>query len=241
MTGRTWMVLAACAMAACSAADEAPARRTADAAPDSAPAPAAAAEPASAPDGGAGQTVRIHPTLPPNAFALHQSEPGVVDSIVVTAGGQRVQTLRPAENVVPEDAGLQRLSTIDLDYDGYADLALLSTVGMANSRSEYWRFDPGTRRFANAGEMETLTPDSAAHEHTAFNRGGHAGRLWTAARWRWVDGALVAVAEEEQDALGDGERYVHVIRQARGGKMVETRRDTLEGEALRSSPTWAEP
>jgi hypothetical protein len=152
-----------------------------------------------------------------------------------------VQTLRPAENVVPEDAGLQRLSTIDLDYDGYADLALLSTVGMANSRSEYWRFDPRTRRFVNTGEMETLTPDSAAHEHTAFNRGGHAGRLWTAARWRWVDGALVAVAEEEQDALGDGERYVHVIRQARGGKMVETRRDTLEGEELRSSPTWAEP
>ncbi|HYR07417.1 MAG TPA: hypothetical protein VEQ60_06605 [Longimicrobium sp.] len=239
MMRRTGMMLGICALAACSRAEQPPARQTADAAPDSALAPSAPA--AAAPRDSGAATVRIHPTLPPHAFALHEGEPGVVDSIVVSVDGRRVQTLRPRENHVLPDAGAERLSTIDLDFDGYADLALLSVLAMANSTSEYWRFDPAARRFVPAGEFETLTPDSAARELTHYNRGGHGGRLWTAARWRWADTALVLVSEEEQDALGDGERYVHIVRQPRGGRMVEVRRDTLQGEALRSSPSWAEP
>jgi hypothetical protein len=237
---RTWiLMLGVCALAACSRAEPPPAR-TADAAADSASAPPAPAADA-APQADAGQTIHIHPALPPHAFALHESQPGVVDSIVVSVDGRRVQTLRPRENQVLPEAQAERLSTIDLDFDGYADLALLSYVAMANSRSEYWRFDPAARRFVPAGEFETLTPDSAAHELTHFNRGGHGGRMWTAARWRWADTALVVVAEEEQDALEAGERYVHIVRTPRGGKMVETRRDTLEDADLRAGPSWMEP
>jgi hypothetical protein len=240
------MMLGFCALAACSRAEQPPARQTADAAPDSASvasaAPTADAPAADAPyDSAAAWTVRIHPTLPPHTFAVHQEGPEVVDSIVVWVDGRRVQTLRPRENHVIADAETERLSTLDLDFDGYADLALLTMLAMANSTSEYWRFDPAARRFVPAGEFETLTPDSAARELTHYNRGGHGGRLWTAARWRWADTALVLVSEEEQDALGDGERYVHIVRQPRGGRMVEVRRDTLEGEELRSSPSWAEP
>ncbi|HEX6371989.1 MAG TPA: hypothetical protein VF006_23900 [Longimicrobium sp.] len=238
MMRKWWMMLGACALAACSRAEQAPARQTAEA-PDSASAPSG--EAAEVRQAGAGTMIRIHPTLPPHAFALHHGEPGVVDSIVVSVDGRPVQTLRPRENQVPPDAQVERLSTIDLDFDGYADLALLSTLAMANSWSEYWRFDPAARRFVHAGEFETLTPDSATRELTHHNRGGHGGRLWTAARWRWVDTALVRVAEEEQDALGDGERYVHVVRRMEGGKMVEVRRDTLEGDALRAGSTWMEP
>jgi hypothetical protein len=231
------MMLGACALAACSRAKPPPAR-TADAAPDSASAPAAEA---AAPHGDAGQMIRIHPTLPPHAFALHQAQPGVVDSIVVSVDGRRVQTLRPGENQVLPEAQAERLSTLDLDFDGYADLALLSYVAMANSTSQYWRFDPAARRFVPAGELETLTPDSAARELTHFNRGGHGGRMWTAARWRWADTALVRVAEEEQDALEAGERYVHIRRQPRGGKMVDVRRDTLEEPDLHAGPSWMKP
>lgn len=235
---KRWMMLGACVLAACSRTEQAPARQTSDAAPDSAIPHAAEARVAAPAVDGAG--IHIHPTLPPHAVALHQGEPGVVDSIVVSVDGRRVQALRPVENVVPPDAGLERLSTLDLDFDGYADLALLSTIGMANSRSEYWRFDPAARRFVAAGEHETLTPDSAAREHTTYNRGGHAGRLWTAARLRWTDGRLVPVAEEEQTSLGD-ERYVHIRRRHHQGKTIETGRDTLEGEELRAEPSWARP
>lgn len=236
----TWIAGMACALAACSGAgDAAPAAR-ADSTSAAQGAPAAVEATRS---GGAGDTVRIHPTLPPYGFALHPgAEPGVVDSIVVTSAGRRVQTLVPGENLVPPDAGVERLSTIDLDYDGYADLALLGMLAMANSRSQYWRFDPRTRSFADIGEFDTLTPDSAARELTSVNRGGHGGRMWTAARWRWAENRLVPFAEEEQSALDEvGGRYVHIVRRLQDGRMVEVRRDTLEGDAeLRAGPTWME-
>lgn len=241
MIQRMLLMAAACALAACSAPDEAPARQAEGApAAASAPAPRTADSAATAAVSGAGEAIRIHPTLPPHAFTLHQGESSVVDSIVVLVDGRPVQTLRPRENGLPPGTEVERLSTIDLDFDGYADLAFLSGVAMANSRSEYWRFDPRTRRFVAAGEFETLTPDPAARELAHFNRGGHGGRMWTAARWRWADTALVPVAEEEQDALGD-DRYVHITRRHQGGRMVEVRRDTVEGAALRTGPSWMEP
>lgn len=111
------------------------------------------------------------------ALRLHETRPGVVDSIVVSRGGRTVQTLVPEENHVLAATGAERLARIDLDFDGHTDLALLAEAGMANSRSHYWRWDPAAARFHPAGSHETLTPDSAARELRAFNRGGHGGRL----------------------------------------------------------------
>lgn len=240
---RMGMMLGICALASCSRAEQAPADAAGAAADTSArvPTPSAAANTDTVRHGGAGVTIRIHPSFPPHVATLYETQTGVVDSIVIWTDEHPVQTLRPRENHVPPEMGAARLSTIDLDFDGYADLALLNMHAMANSSSEYWRFDPGTRRFVSVGEFQTLTPDSARREHTHYNRGGHGGRLWTASRWRWVDSALVAVAEEEQDALDDGDRYVHITRELRDGGMVETRRDTLEGAGLRSTPSWDEP
>lgn len=188
------------------------------------------------------QIARIHPSLSRHAFTLHEGRPGVVDSIVVAVDGRRVQALRPGENEVPSHVEVERISAIDLDWDGHADLALLSEVGIASSRSQYWRRDPRTGRFSVAGEYETLTPDPAAREHTTFNRGGHGGRLWTAARWRWARNGLVPVAEEEQESVDADRRYVHVVRRRRGDRMEVVRADTLEGDAeLRAGPSWMKP
>lgn len=237
-----WMAAVACTLAACSGSERAPAAQAEDSAAVAESAPPSTTADATR-SGTAGDTVRIHPTLPPYGFALHGGEAGVVDSIVVTSAGQRVQTLRPRENLLPEGTEVERLSRVDLDFDGYADLAFLSSVAMANSRSEYWRFDPRTRRFTDAGEHETLVADSAARELASFTRGGHGGRLWTATRWRWADNRLVPVAEEEQMSVDGAEgRYVHVVRRVRDGRMAEVRSDTLEGDSqLRAGPSWMEP
>jgi hypothetical protein len=241
MMGRIWMMAAACALAACSAPDQAPPRQaeSSAAAADSAPVQQTAEAAPPAPASGAGQMIHIHPSLPPHGFTLHARETAV-DSIVVSVDGRPVQTLKPGENLLPPGTEVERLSTIDLDFDGYADLAFLTYVAMANSSSEYWRFDPQARRFVHAGEFETLTPDSAAREHATFNRGGHGGRMWTATRLRWMEGRLVPVVEEEQTSV-DAERYVHIVRRPRGGRMVEAQADTLEEASLRTGPSWMEP
>ena len=224
---------AALALAACGAAEGTDARGAMPSAAEVAVLDADASESAAAMDAAPADT-----SFP---FRLHESRPGSVDSITVTRGGRAVQTLRPSENEVPAHAELDRISRVDLDYDGHADLAFVTELSMAGSRSQYWRWNPRTGRFASAGVYETLQPDSAARGFTTHIRGGHGGRLWTASRWRWMDGALAEVRREEQDAAGDGEAYVHVVQERQGGTFVETSRDTLAGEEIRAGATWMEP
>jgi len=232
------MLAAACALAACGTTEGNRADdggRAADSA--SAAAEAHAARPAD-PRGAA-----VGPATDDAAysFRLHETETGTVDSIVVSRDGRVVQAIVPGENHVPPETGIDRISRIDLDFDGHADLAMLAELGMANSRSAYWRLDPRTGRFEPAGTRETLRSDSAAREHASFNRGGHAGRLWTASRWRWMDGALVEVRREEQEWLEDAGRYLRIVREHRGGALQETSRDTLDETELRAGPSWMEP
>lgn len=236
-----WMAIAAAVLAACGAGEGGEARSAASAPEANATLSPRAGVDSTAPvDSGATRLV-IHPSLPPYDFAPYEREPTVVDSIVVSVAGRRVQALRPGENLMPPGTEVERLSTVDLDFDGYGDLAFLVMLAMANSRTEYWRFDPRTRRFESAGEFETLVPDSATRELTSYNRGGHAGALWTAARWRWRDGRLAAVREEEQAWLEDAQRYVRIARRLREDGTTEVRHDTLDDEEVHPGPSWTQP
>jgi hypothetical protein len=227
-------MLAVCALAACGTAAEG---EDAAAPPDS-----AAATQAPRADSARGDAAaRPGNADPRHEFRLHETRSGVVDSITVTRGGRVTQTIVPSENHVLPETGVERISRTDIDFDGARDLAFVTELGMANSRSEYWRQDPRTGRFEPAGVFETLQPDSAAREHVTHNRGGHGGRLWTASRWRWMDGRLVEVRREGQDWAEDAERYVRIVHEHRGGKLAETTRDTLDETEVRPGPSWMEP
>jgi hypothetical protein len=225
---RTGTLTAACVLAACGAA-EGEKERAADDTPPAAPADSA--RPANVSAAAATDT----------AFTFRTFGDGeTIDSIAVMRGGRAVQVLRAPENSVA-DPSVDRISRIDLDFDGFADLALMTDRGMVNSRSAYWRLDPRADRFEPAGEGETLQPDSAAREHVSFNRGGHAGRLWTASRWRWMDGAVAEVRREEQDVLPGTGGYVRIVHERRGGALVEVARDTLDEAEWNAGPSWQGP
>lgn len=197
------------------------------AAPASNPAPAAPGSPA--------RTIRVHPDHPPYGLVLHEHD-GVVDSVGVLRGTQHVQTLQVTPGAAP---GVDRVSTPDLDFDGHADLALVTQLAAGTTRSDYWRFDPASGWYQPLGNHETLQVDTAAEELTAFNRGGHGGRIWSAARLKLMDEALVPTRVEEQVWVDGLQKYVLMIRERRGSRLVETRRDTLDDARLRAGPSWA--
>gem|GEM_PF-1671023 len=153
-----------------------------------------------------------------------------VDSIVVRRGCRTVQALAPGESSLLPDETVPRLSMVDVDFDGHGDLRLLAYQGMANSTSEYWRFNPQAGRFEPLGAFDTFEPDSARRELVTHNRGGHAGLIWASGRHRYEGGKIVTVREEAQDWSDEAEGYVRIVRERRSGRMVETARDTLTRE-----------
>ena len=225
---RWMMVLSACALAACGPG-EGPAGESPRASPENASnlVPAASTE--------AAHTIRVHPDHPPYGLVLHERDGGV-DSVGVLRGTRRLQTLAVSENAPAP--GVDRISTPDLDFDGHADLGLVTELAAGTSRSDYWRFDSTSGRYVALGNHETLQVDSAAQSLTTFNRGGHGGRIWTAAQVGVAGGALVPLREEEQAWVEDAQAYVRVVRERRGGTLAEISRDTLSESELRAGPSW---
>lgn len=207
-----------------STADSASATTTAAAAPADSPAadcPAAPGETAMRMRaGGPEYRFRIVPSAAPDGERA-------VDSIVVRRGCDAVQTLAPGENWLLPDETAPRLSVVDVDFDGHGDLAFVANQGMANSTSEYWRFDPAAGRFEPLGAFVTFEPDSARRELVTHNRGGHAGLIWESGRHRYEGGKIVTVRHEAQDWSDEAEAYIRTVREHRAGRMVETARDTL--------------
>lgn len=232
--------LLALLLAACGPADERPADATADSAAAPPPPAVASADTAPCPPEPGDTVMRVRADGPEYRFRLFrradtEDRAGVVDSIVVRRGCARVQALVPGENEVPPQMEIDRLSLVDLDFDGHGDLAFVALMGMANSTSEYWRFDPAAGRFVPLGPFDTFEVDSARRELKTYVRGGHAGLLFTAARYRVQGGRPVKVREESQDVLDDVPGYVRIVRELRGGTLTETARDTLtEEEAIRT-------
>lgn len=184
------------------------------------------------------RTIHIHPNHPAYQLVLHEREGGVVDSIHVRRGSRHVQTLKPSLNAGTAGLGTDRISTPDLDFDGHADLALVTELAAGTSRSDYWRFETATGRYESLGNHETLQVDTDAEALATFNRGGHGGRIWTAARVDLVDGALVPIRAEEQAWLEDAQAYVYIVLERRGRRLAEVSRDTLAESELRAGPSW---
>jgi hypothetical protein len=225
----------ACALAACGN-DNPAARLGSEGRPPAENAPKLTAE--SGTGSAAARTIHIHPNHPTYQVVLHEREGGIVDSIHVRRGKRLVQTLKPSANAATAGLGADRVSTPDLDFDGHADLALVTELAAGTSRSDYWRFETATGRYEFLGNHETLQVNTAAKALTTFNRGGHGGRIWTAARVGVVDGALVPVRVEEQAWLEDAQAYIHIVREWRGSRLAEVSRDTLAEGDLRAGPSW---
>lgn len=166
---------------------------------------------------------------------------GVIDSILLFRGADPnpVQVLRPEENRIPALPPAERISTPDLDFDGEPDLALLSLSAGANSLSEYWRYDPMSGRFQPLGVFDTFRLDSATREWTNFNRGGNAGRIWLAGRFRVADSRVVQTRREAQDVSEETGLYFQTVHELRDGALVETARRPVAEDSLRAGPSWA--
>ncbi|HYW08595.1 MAG TPA: hypothetical protein VE913_16665 [Longimicrobium sp.] len=198
--------------------------------------------------GGAGEPpARTEPAAPPARTAGEPRRvqavpgaPGVVDSILLFRGAapNPVQVLVPEENGTDALPLAERITTPDLDFDGEPDLALLSLSAGANSLTEYWRYNAMSGRFQPLGVFDTFRPDSAAREWVNFNRGGHAGRIWTAGRFRVADSRVVQTRREAQDVSEETGRYFRTVHELRAGAFVETARRPVSEDSLVAGPSW---
>lgn len=146
-------------------------------------------------DGSPTYSVRFEPR------ALPGQRRGVTALDVTRAGRPGWRQTLPVRRMSPV-AATQRflLGAADINFDGHEDLYLATSRGAANTRADYWVFDPGQQAFSPLGNYPVFTLDPATATLSTYERGGHGGLIYTRRTYRFVRGALTVVASEVQEA-----------------------------------------
>jgi hypothetical protein len=143
----------------------------------------------------------------------------IVEAIDVSKDSKPLQRLRV---VGMEPVGNDEqffFGGIDINFDGLADLMLMTQRGVANAYADYWLFEPKTGMFVSLGKYPVFRIDSQRHRLSTFERNGSGGLLYEAKEFTFVDGKLVLMRDEEQTATGQAGIFRKVVRERQGAIM----------------------
>jgi hypothetical protein len=116
---------------------------------------------------------------------------------------------------------------VDLDFDGFLDLMLITRRGIANAYAAYWLFDPKTGRFEELGAYPVFRIDAQKRLLSTYERGGSAGLIHESRDYAFVNGRLTLMREEKQDATPRAGVFRKVIRERVGNTMKVLKTETV--------------
>jgi hypothetical protein len=121
-----------------------------------------------------------------------------------------------------------QLATDDINFDGYADLYLVTRRGAANAYAEYWRFVPESGSFEDLGVFPVFTLDANSKRLSTYERNGSAGLEYERGEYAIEASKPVLQRHEAQVAsepLGTFEKTVSVRK---GAEMKAVERKTVK-------------
>jgi hypothetical protein len=176
--------------------------------------------------------IEISPAVGAFLFRFSFSPAGagrVVHSIAVTPPGGRAasQTLQ-VKDMMPLLPGAKVFfGGQDLNFDGYKDLMIIISHGVANAYADYWLYDPNTRNFVSLGEYPVFTVDQAARRLKTYERGGSGGMIYESRQYAFLEGKLTVMRVEKQEAIEGSPNFRKTIEERKDGKLVTIERQTV--------------
>ncbi len=144
----------------------------------------------------------IHPSLPPYVLRLRAVD-GSEDEVVIEISRKgETKTLQVLEASVDEDVRHPSLRVVDVNFDGYLDIALQTSQGQRYDAERYWLFNPRTGLFVHAAELEDLCEVSihpGRQELSSYCYGGDAGGTFTRDTFKWLNGKLFKIRAVSQE------------------------------------------
>jgi hypothetical protein len=170
--------------------------------------------------------------LPPYSFTFELKTSGgerAVEAIKVTRPESEAPQTLPVIGMDPIGQNETFFfGGVDINFDGYLDLILVTAQGGANSQAAYWLFDPDTKTFKPLGTYPMFTVDKEKQQLTMYSRGGYAGLSYDSRTYRFLHNKLTLVREEKQRPTPDPEVFLKVIRERVGDTMK-----TVKSEKIR--------
>jgi hypothetical protein len=116
---------------------------------------------------------------------------------------------------------------VDINFDGFLDLMLVTRRGIANAYATYWLFDPKTGRFEELGTYPVFRVYAQKRLLSTYERGGSAGLIRESRDYALVNGRLTLMREEKQEATSRAGVFRKVIRERVGNIMKVVKTETV--------------
>jgi hypothetical protein len=120
------------------------------------------------------------------------------------------------------------IGTADINFDGYNDLLLATSRGVANTYADYWLFVPRKQAFSYLGNYPIFRVDADKQVLAAYERGGHGGLIYRAKSYRFIKGVLTLVESEKQEATDQEGVYRRSVFRLKDGKLRLTERELVK-------------
>jgi hypothetical protein len=117
---------------------------------------------------------------------------------------------------------------VDINFDGLADLMLITRRGVANAYAAYWLFDPKIGAFTSLGTYPVFRVDSTKKRLLSYERGGSGGMIYESKEFAFVDGTLTLMRDEKQDATKQPGVFRKVVRERADGALKVVKTETVQ-------------
>lgn len=108
---------------------------------------------------------------------------------------------------------------VDINFDGFLDLMLITRRGVANAYAAYWIFDHSTGKFTPLGTYPVFRLVSEQKRLETYERGGSGGMIYTSKQFAFIDGKLTLMRDEKQTATKQADVFLKVVRKRVNGTM----------------------
>jgi hypothetical protein len=177
--------------------------------------------------------IKIATDLPEYSFVFEvrgkSASRRVIESIGVYSGDDP----KPAQTLTIHDMApmLSKegfvFGGVDLNFDGYLDLMLVTARGQANASANYWLFVPSSKTFKFIGTYPIFKVDAERHRLSTYEVGGHGGLDYDAREYTFLDGALTLMRLEVQRPTANPEVFSKIIKERVDGMMKVVRRERV--------------
>lgn len=151
-------------------------------------------------------------------FSLQLQLPERKALLFTQASGPILQEFKLGEDLNMDDGYYAEnpetiFSLQDVNFDGYTDISFIRTTGVANTWSDYYLFDPKTKKWQFQEELSehaNLSVDDKNRQLNFHNKGGFGGAWYESGTIEWINSKPLLIRKEEQTS--DGENTEVFIR-----------------------------
>jgi hypothetical protein len=125
----------------------------------------------------------------------------------------------------------------DVTFDGFSDIAVLTSPGAYNFGTTYYAYNPGAHTFDSEPLLDVINEKINLEDRTitSFYKGRGLGDLYTTETYKFDNGKYILVKSVTQDSIDFGnleKGYTRITLELRSGKMVETKREYVSYEEV---------